>query len=89
MGEENIFKMLWPIWLIAFVIIIFGIISMFVLEPQKQEACRELGFERFTDKGDFYFCVNIEGNYHFVEWGYDGFLDIYVKEISVGDVRVR
>ena len=87
--KENIFTMLWPVWLIVVIIIILGLIATFVIEPNKDEACQDIGFEKFKDTSDFHYCIDNEGNYHFVEWGYDGFPDVYVKEISVGDVRVR
>lgn len=57
---------------------------------QTNNACEELGYEKHSSKCGFTFCVDDEGNYHYVEIIYKKFIfDIDVKEISVGDVRVK
>ncbi len=84
--KGNIYTMLWPIWVMVIGMIILSLISVFVIEPNKDEACQDIGFEKFKNTGDLNYCIDNEGNYHFVEWGYEGFPDVYVKEISIGDI---
>ena len=74
-------------------ILIFSLIfiSLFTItEHAQNKACQDIGYEEFKGTEEFKFCIDSDYNLHYVEWGYHNFpFDIWMKEISVGDVRVK
>ena len=80
----------WPFWSFIILIVLLGLYVTLVVPPIQDMACQEIGYEKFvnTGKDGLDFCRDHEGNLHYIDWGYDGFMEVWVKEISVGDVRV-
>jgi len=82
----------------TFFIVLFLLISILgitiygaILEHKlRDKACQELGYKEFVySREGYHFCRDYEYNLHYVGWGYNSFpFDLWVKEISVGDVRV-
>ncbi len=72
-------------------LIFFLIFSIFYGEHRFNVACQEIGFEDFFFSNAFSYCEDSEGNLHYVklDCSFPPFTDCTVKEISVGDVRVK
>jgi len=69
--------------------LLFVVVVMFQAQNSLDKACMEAGLDHIKITKEFYYCVDVDGNLHYVEWGYKKFpFERWVKEISVGDVRV-
>jgi len=52
------------------------------------KTCQGIGYETFVYTKYINYCEDIDGNIHFVDWGYNSPWSGWVKEISVGDVSL-
>jgi len=86
---------------IMIILLFVGMISLMVneivySEPEFDEACKQLGFVSSKDMGTntpgWGSCQDEQGNLNYVSYELSGYLwttNVDMKQISVGDVRVK